>query len=80
MTIDSLSERQSTRNELISSLLAKCPVQGGNSELMRTHIMDKRGEGVPIIISHSLELSGKRPEYRLLDDSELLLTIFAAQP
>ncbi|GAB1353716.1 hypothetical protein MASR1M12_24540 [Erysipelotrichia bacterium] len=47
---------------------------------MRTHIMDKRGEGVPIIISHSRKLSGKKPEYRLLDDAELLLTIFAAEP
>jgi hypothetical protein len=40
--------------------------------------MDKRGEGVPIILSRSLELSSKTPEYRLIDDSELLLTIFAA--
>jgi len=80
MTIDSLSERQSARNELLTSLLAKCPVEQSNFELLRSHIMDKRGEGVPIIISHSLKLSGKRPIYRLLDDSELLLTIFAAKP
>lgn len=80
MTIASLCERQSARNELLTSLLAKCPVEPANYELMRTHIMDKRGEGVPIIISHSRKLSGKSPEYRLLDDAELLLTIFAAEP
>jgi ATP-dependent DNA helicase RecG len=28
----------------------------------------------------SEKLSGKKPEYRLLDDAELMLTIFAAQP
>jgi hypothetical protein len=39
--------------------------------------MDKRGEGVPIILSESQLLSGKSPEYRLLDDAELMLTIFA---
>ncbi|MCI5181769.1 MAG: transcriptional regulator, partial [Candidatus Electrothrix sp. AW1] len=33
---------------------------------------------VPIILSVSEELSGRRPEYRLLDDAELMLTIFAA--
>jgi predicted HTH transcriptional regulator len=80
MTIDSLAERQSARNELLTSLLAKCPVERSNFSLLRSHIMDKRGEGVPIIIAHSLELSGKKPIYRLLDDSELLLTIFAAEP
>lgn len=46
----------------------------------RNFIMDRRGEGVPIIISESEKLSGKKPEYRLLDDSELMLTLFAAKP
>ncbi|MCL2194066.1 MAG: hypothetical protein FWB78_11830 [Treponema sp.] len=44
----------------------------------RIFIMDRRGEGVPIIISESLELSGKKPEYTLIDDTDLRLTIFAA--
>jgi hypothetical protein len=44
----------------------------------RVFIMDKRGEGVPIIMSESFELSGKKPEYVLIDDTELKLTIFAA--
>jgi len=37
------------------------------------------GEGVPIIISESEKLAGRRPEYRMLDESELMLTIFAAK-
>ena len=37
--------------------------------------MDKRGEGVPVILSASDRLSGKCPEYKLLGESELLLTI-----
>ncbi len=40
--------------------------------------MDRRGEGVPVIVSASGRLSGKRPKYELLGDSELKLTIFAA--
>jgi ATP-dependent DNA helicase RecG len=80
MTIESISERQSARNELISSLLARCPMNVDAIGSQRNFIMDKRGEGVPIIITESEKLSGRRPEYRLLDDSELMLTIFAAQP
>jgi hypothetical protein len=45
----------------------------------RSFIMDKRGEGVPIILSESEKLSERKPVYRLIDDSELKLTIFAAK-
>lgn len=78
MTIESLSERQSARNELISSLLARCPMNVEAIGSRRSFIMDKRGEGVPIIITESEKLSGRKPEYRLIDDAELKLTIFAA--
>jgi predicted HTH transcriptional regulator len=80
MTIESISERQSARNELISSLLARCPMNVDAIGSQRNFIMDKRGEGVPIIITESEKLAGRKPVYRLLDDSELMLTIFAAQP
>jgi predicted HTH transcriptional regulator len=79
MTVDSLSERQSARNELLSSLLARCPMNVNAIGSKRSFIMDKRGEGVPIIITESEKLSGRKPEYRLLDDAELVLTIHAAK-
>ncbi len=78
MTVDSLSQRQSVRNELLSSLLARCPMNVNATNSQRSFIMDKRGEGVPIILSESEELSGFRPVYQLLDNAELKLTIFAA--
>jgi hypothetical protein len=40
--------------------------------------MDRRGEGVPIILDRSEALAGRPPEYRLIDDTELELTIYAA--
>lgn len=79
MTIESISERQSARNELISSLLARCPMNVDAIGSRRSFIMDKRGEGVPIIITESENLSGRKPEYLLIDEAELKLTIFAAQ-
>lgn len=78
MTIESISQRQSARNELLTSLLSRCSINFETTGTQRTYIMDKRGEGVPIIITESEELSGTRPHYELLDDAELKLTIFAA--
>jgi len=78
MTVESLPLRQSSRNELLSSLLARCPMNFDATGSKRQYIMDKRGEGVPIIISESENLSGKKPEYTLIDDTELKLTIYAA--
>lgn len=80
MTVDSLPYRQAARNEVITSLLAKCPAPGSADGVGsdRTTLMDKRGEGVQIVLDYSERLSGKRPEYRMLDDAELLLVIPAA--
>jgi predicted HTH transcriptional regulator len=71
--------RQMTRNELLTSMLSRCPVESFKNEARRHYLMERRGEGVPIILTESENLSGRLPEYRLLDDSELLLTIYAAQ-
>ncbi|MEZ5384850.1 MAG: ATP-binding protein [Prosthecobacter sp.] len=79
MTVESLEFRQASRNENLTSLLAKCPVPGINGlDSDRSTIMDKRGEGVPIILQLSERVSGRRPFYRLLDGDELQLTIYAA--
>ncbi len=78
VTIDSMALRQATRNELITSLLAETPVAEGVGDVRRGFYMEKRGDGVPIILRESKGLSGKEPVYRLIDDSELLLTIYAA--
>lgn len=79
LPIDSLRYRQSTRNETICSLLAKCAVPDDTwLRTDRQNLMDKRGEGVRLILDNSLAVSGKEAEYRLVDDAELQLTIRAA--
>lgn len=80
LTIDSLHLRQVSRNELITSLLARSPIGMEGVSETRQYMMDKRGEGVPIILQKSKALSGKKPVYRLIDEAELLLTICAAEP
>lgn len=78
VTIESIALRQSTRNELITTLLAKCSVDDPSGDIGRRFYMEKRGDGVPIILRESQELSAKEPFYRVIDDAELLLTIWAA--
>ena len=75
LTPDSLHLRQANRNELIVSLLARCAAPAG---VGRTRLMDRRGDGVPIIRKACRELSGRLPEYRLIDDSELRLVMWAS--
>lgn len=79
MTPEGLRYRQAARNEALTSLLARCPVGTDGIPIHRSHIMDKRGEGVSIILARSEQLSGRSPEYRMSDDSELALTIYAAR-
>jgi len=81
MSVASLAFRQAARNEALTSLLAKCEVPDGLDWLRtgRRTMMDKRGEGVQIILDRSEGLSGKLPEYCVLDDSELLLTIYGSR-
>jgi len=78
VTIDSIALRQATRNELITSLLAETPVAGAIGDVGRGYYMEKRGDGVPIILDESEKLSAIKPVYQLIDDSELLLTIYSA--
>ena len=76
LELDEIGMRQFARNELVCTCLSRCPVDMRLlEETHRERIMDKRGEGVPVIISASGRLSGVRPEYRLLGGSELMLTI-----
>ena len=77
LTPESMAVRQYSRNELIVSLLARCPV-GEKEELGRSRLMDRRGDGVPIILEESQRLSGRLPEYQVFDDSEVRLVIWAA--
>jgi ATP-dependent DNA helicase RecG len=76
LTIDGLMENTVTRNEAVVNLLSR--YYSAREEAGRQALIERRGEGVPKIIHRSKELSGKEPEYKMIDDAELLLTIFAA--
>ena len=78
LTVESMASRQSTRNEALTSVLARMPVGGTRGGEDRRYYMERRGDGVPIVRRETLELCGKYPEYRIVDDTEVVLVIPAA--
>ena len=79
LTIDSMDVRQSTRNEALASILGRIPAESIRGSGERQFFMERRGDGVPTIFRETEALSGKCPKYRLIDDSDLFLTIPAAE-
>ena len=78
LTVESMRERQSTRNEVLTSVLGRMNVGGIDAAGGRQFFMERRGDGVPIIRRETQELCGSLPNFRLLDEAELCLTIPAA--
>ena len=78
LTLESMALRQATRNEVIASAMLRLSVGDVRGSGHRRYFMERRGDGVPAIIRETRELSGRRPEYRLIDGAEVLLKIPAA--
>ena len=79
LTVEKLRYGQATRNELLARLLSEVAVEDEvGSKVVRRHFLERRGEGVGIILDESEALSGRVPVYELIDE-ELHLTIFAAK-
>ena len=78
LTVDSMGERQATRNETLTSILRRIPAAGLAGAGDREYLMERRGDGIAIIRRATLELSGRPAQFELIDDAELRVTIPAA--
>ncbi len=78
LTVDAMGSRQATRNETLASLLGTMPIGDMKDVGEREFFIEKRGDGVPIILRETRKLCGKLPTYTLINDAELQLTIPAA--
>ena len=79
LTVEDLPYNQATRNELLARLLSETTLDDDlGAKVTRRHFLERRGEGVGIILNESEGLSGKTPVYELFGE-ELRLTIFAAE-
>ncbi len=79
LTIESMADRQATRNEVLASMLGRMRVGEIPGSEDRRYFMERRGDGVPIILRETRELCGRLPEYDLIDAAEARLVIPAAE-
>ncbi len=78
LTVDELEYRQATRNEVLASVLGRMPTSGIQGAGGRLFIMERRGDGVPIIRRETRELAGRLPRFDLVGGSDLRVTLPAA--
>lgn len=78
LTVDSMDANSITRNETLVNLLSR--YFPADPVTKRQNIIERRGEGVPKILSASKALSLRKPKYEQADEmgAELKLTIYAA--
>ena len=78
LTVDSMDANSITRNETLVNLLSR--YFDADPVTKRQNIIERRGEGVPKILSASKTLSLQLPKYEQAEEAqaELKLTIFAA--
>ena len=79
MTIEGMEASQATRNEVIASVFRRIPVANVAGSEHRRYLMDRRGNGVPIIISETRQATGLLPEYEVIEGSSMVLSIPAAK-
>lgn len=63
LTTDSIYYRTSTRNEVIVSVLGRMPVGDIPGSGHRKYFMERRGDGIPIIVEETEALNGVEPKY-----------------
>lgn len=76
LTVDSMEANSISRNETLVNLLSRYYPADPVSK--RQNLIERRGEGVPTILTASERLSLRRPLYEQIDHTELKLTLYGA--
>ena len=79
MTVESMEASQATRNEVIASVFGRVPVGDVPGSAHRQFLMERRGDGVSIILNRTWETAGAQATYRLVDGKNLVVDIPAAR-
>ena len=79
MTIEGMDASQATRNEVIASVFGRIPVGDSPGANHRQYLMERRGDGVSIILKETQETTGILPQYQVIEQSSLMLSIPAAK-
>ena len=79
MTIEGMDAAQATRNEVIASVFGRIPIGDIPGANHRRYLMERRGDGVAIILKETQEATGRLPQYKIVNGSSLVLGIPAAK-
>ncbi len=79
MTIEAMNASQATRNEVLTSVFRQIPVDDISGSGHRQYLMERRGDGVSIILEKTREAAGSLPTYQVVGESSLVLSIPAAK-
>ena len=75
LTLENMDSRQATRNQVLATVLGRIPVGETLGSEGRMYFIERQGDGVPIIRRKTYSFCGRLPEYKLIDNTDVLLTI-----
>ena len=68
LAVDNLAHQQATRNRALASALSRLPTNGTMGRHERQYVMERRGDGVPIIQRETRQLAGHSPRFDLVGE------------
>ncbi len=78
LTVENIADRQATRNEVLASMLGRMPVGGTRGSGERRYFMERRGDGVPVILNETRGVSGRPAQFRVVADADVLVVLPSA--
>ena len=78
LTVENIADRQATRNEVLASMLGRMPAGDSRGSGERRFFMERRGDGVPVILNETRGVSGKPAQFRVIADAEVLVVLPSA--
>ena len=76
--VEDIAARQAARNEVLVSVLARMPTVGVHGAGDHRYFMERRGDGVPVILRETRGVSGKPAHFRVAADRDLLVVLPSA--
>ena len=79
MTMEAMAASQATRNEAIASVFGRVPVGDIPGADDRRFLMERRGDGVSIVLDRTWEVAGALPQYSVVDGPSVVVRMPAAK-
>ena len=78
LTVENIADRQATRNEVLASVRGRMPAGDTRGSGDRRYFMERRGDGVPVILNETRGVSGKPAQFRVIAGADVLVVLPSA--